>query len=113
MAENYKFDGYRIITPEARKMPTHDAHARPGLRKWRRLYPDTCGSGTTHRNNKRIGNRLMGLTLQSANSHTPITIIIAYVPKTGATKQERRKHREKTEEMVKNTPQQPYNYMER
>ena len=52
----------------------------------------------------RIDHRIIKITLQSTESHTPITIINTYAPHTGRSQKEKQEHWQKARETIQQTP---------
>ena len=81
--QDYTYNGYRIITSAAQKENTINNHLKPGMHIGgvAILVQEELSQHIVAIN--RIDNRIKHITLQSPNSHTPITIINSYAPHKG------------------------------
>ena len=84
--QNYKLNGYRIITCKAQTQETNGMHVGGVAR----LIREELEQHIVHIH--RIDHRIVKIALRIEESHTPITIINAYAPHQGKTKLEQEAH---------------------
>jgi len=92
--QNYKFNGYRIITSKAEKQNT-DGMPIGGAAI---LIHEDLAQHIVHIH--RVNHRIVKIILRSEESHAPITIINTYEPHRGKTKLEQSEHWEKVQEII-------------
>ena len=98
--QNYKLNGYRIITTKALiNTGNKQGMAEGGVAI---LIHEDLEQHITHIH--RINHRIMKITMHSEESHTPVTIINTYAPHQGKTKTEQQEHWKMVQQTLKTTP---------
>jgi len=99
--QNYLHNGYRIITSAAIKNTSEN---KPGMSEGgvAILIHENIAPHITHIH--RISRRTVKITLQSKNSHTPVTIINTYAPHQGKTNSNKKNTGKKHKKQYKKHP---------
>jgi len=98
--QNYKLNGYRIITTQAEHAKKEKGGIPEGVVAI--LIHEDLENHIVHIH--RVSHGIVKITLHIAQAHTPIAIINTYASHKGKTKQEQHEHWKHVHEVVKDTP---------